>query len=109
MRNFFTVSLFVMALSACGNDNLDLFEGRHGIWTPRPMYFSHLPQGGDAYSQGVRDGCNSANSTVGSAMMRTNYEDIYLDVDRTIKDSDYNRGWSMGHNYCTYFNDVDPI
>lgn len=109
MRNLCTLLLLTTTLSACGNDKLDEFEGRAGTWTPKPMYFSYLPQGGDSYSQGVRDGCNSANSTIGQGMMRTNYKDIYLDVDRTIKDEDYNKGWSMGNNYCTYYNDSDPI
>jgi hypothetical protein len=109
MRNFFTLGLFLLVTTSCGTDKLEYYEGRHGMWTPKPMYFGYLPQGSDSYSQGVRDGCNSALSTITQGLQRSNYEDIYMDVNRNIAEDEYNKGWTNGHNYCTQYNDTDPI
>jgi hypothetical protein len=109
MKHFFTFLTLGFLLSACGNDRLDYFDGRHGMWTPKPMYFGDLPMGDDDYSQGFRDGCNSALGTMTQGFMRSSFDDVYMDVNRNIAKDEYNKGWNQGHNYCTQFSDTDPI
>ena len=68
-----------------------------------------LPQGDDPYSQGFRDGCNTAIAIVGVGPMTSFYDSIYYDFDRLLDDSMYYRGKKMGFDYCTYYQDVDPL
>ena len=107
--NIFVIFFSVIFLSSCWKNDLKEYYGREGSWTIRPAHMGEMPQGNDSYSQGVRDGCNTAISVVGSGPMTTQYEDTYYDFDKSIKDPEYYKGRTVGFNYCTYFQDPDPI
>lgn len=79
------------------------------MFTMRPAHLGKMPQGDDSYSQGVRDGCNTAISVVGAGPMQSGYEDTYYDFDKTISDPEYYKGRTVGFNYCTYYQDPDPM
>jgi hypothetical protein len=108
VNKILTYSLFLMLLTSCELD-LKKYYGREGMFTPRPDQLEKMPQGNDPYSKGVRDGCNTAMSVVGTGPMAGMYEDSYYDFEKTLKDSDYYRGRTTGFNYCTYYQDVDPF
>jgi len=97
-----------MVLSSCTND-LKQYYGRPGAMTMRPAHMGDMPNGDDSYSQGVRDGCNTAISVVGTGIMQTTYDQTYYDFDKSIKDPDYYKGRRLGFDYCTYYQDPDPI
>lgn len=104
----YTIAIVVLViLSACAQD-YSLTQGRHAFWTPEPLFMANLPDGDDSYSQGFRDGCNTAIGSTGSAMLRSAH-DIAFDVNRGIEDRDYYRGYRIGNNYCTYYVDSDPL
>lgn len=96
-------------LSSCQSNDLKEYYGREGDLTMRPAFMGKMPQGDDSYSQGVRDGCNTALAVVAVGPMATQYDESYIDFDKTLSDSDYYKGKNLGYNYCGYFTDVDPI
>lgn len=100
-----------MLLTACKMPRVDLAEhyGIHSVWTPRPSYLGQLPNDDSDYSQGIRDGCNTAISVVGSGVPGQFYDDTYFDIDKSVNNQDYYRGRVTGFNYCTYFIDPDPF
>ncbi len=100
------VSLLV--LTSCENDLKENF-GRHGPLTPGPFFMKGIPQGDDDYSQGFRDGCNTGHGIIGTGMMSATYDDTYYDIDKSIENNDYYKGRTIGFNYCTYYNDVNPL
>lgn len=75
----------------------------------KPFLMGGLPADNSPYSVGFRDGCNSALATVSIGYVKTSREQIYLDYNRKITDQQYHKGWNTGHNYCTYYLDVDPL
>lgn len=108
-RNFYLV-FAVLFLSSCDTDNdLKEYYGRPGMFTLRPAHLGEMPNGDDSYSQGVRDGCNTAIAIVGTGPMADMYENTYYDTNKSIEDSDYYKGRTLGFNYCTYYQDPDPI
>ncbi|MDX1949934.1 MAG: hypothetical protein SFT90_05485 [Rickettsiales bacterium] len=74
-----------------------------------PMFMGELPADNSPYSVGFRDGCNSAIATIGIGNIKTSRDQIYIDANRKTTDEEYHKGWNLGHNYCTYYIDVDPI
>jgi len=92
-----------------GKTNFIDEDGRLGAFTPKPLLMGELPQGDDDYSQGFRDGCNTAISILGTGFQSTMFEDIYYDFDKILESSDYFKGKTIGFDYCTYFIDVDPL
>lgn len=111
MKNNFTkliVFSFAVIVSSCSND-LKEYYGREGMFTMRPAYMAKMPQGNDSYSQGMRDGCNTAIAAVGTGPMAAQYDDIYYDFDKSLNDSDYYKGRNTGFNYCTFYQDPDPF
>lgn len=113
MRIFCTKLLMVFlclaALTSCWKVDLKENFGREGMMTPRPHRMGQMPQGDDPYSQGVRDGCNTAIGVLGTGPITTMYDDIYYDFDKTVNDSDYYKGRTLGFNYCSYYQDPDPF
>jgi hypothetical protein len=103
----FFILLTSFLLTSCAGDVKEYY-GHWGTWTPKPLGMRNLPDGPDDYSQGFRDGCNSAISTIGETLLR-NYDEMQMDVERNIKYQKYNQGWTNGSNYCTYYIDPDPI
>ncbi len=77
------------------------------FWTPRPAFLQGLPTDDSSYSQGVRDGCTQAVGIGGEGLTRI-YGFAY-DVNRGIEDREYYRGYVIGQNHCTYFNNVEPL
>ncbi len=77
--------------------------------TATPAFIGKLPQGDDPYSQGVRDGCNTAISIVGSGFLDSSYDDIYYDFDKSVSNPDYYKGRTLGFNYCTQYLSFEPI
>ncbi len=106
--SYIALPAFVIALSSCNNDLKEYF-GRPGAFTLRPAYLGEMPQGDDSYSQGMRDGCNTSIAVVGVGPMASMYDESYVDYDRVMVDTDYHKGVTMGFNYCTYYQDVDPL
>ncbi len=108
--NIFAVISSVLIISSCSTKtDLKEYYGREGPWTMRPAHLGQMPQGNDSYSQGVRDGCNTAISVVGSGPMASMYDDTYYDFDKSISDADYYKGRTLGFNYCTFYEDPDPM
>ncbi len=95
-------------ISSCTND-LKEYYGREGDLTMRPSYMGDMPNGDDPYSQGVRDGCNTAIATIGTGPMAASYDPMYYDFDKSITDSEYYKGRTTGFNYCTFYQDPDPF
>ncbi len=75
----------------------------------RPLFMSDMPSDNSSYSQGLRDGCNTAIGTIGTGPMASSYDEFYYDVNRGITDQDYYKGRVTGYNYCTYYLDPDPL
>lgn len=75
----------------------------------RPMGLDNLPSDDSSYSQGLRDGCNTALGSNGVGPMSASYADMYMDVNRNVNDTDYYKGRTLGFNYCTYYTDPDPL
>jgi len=95
-------------LSACENDLKEYF-GRPGMLTMRPAGLDNLPDDDSSYSQGLRDGCNTALGTNAAGPMSATYADTYYDINRGITDQDYYKGRTTGFNYCTYYTDPEPL
>lgn len=106
MRFFALCLIFICA--SCKTD-LKEYYGRHGTFTPAPMYFEGMPEGDDEYSQGFRDGCNTAFRTVGTGLLSVMYDDTYYDFDKILDSDDYYKGMSLGMSYCTNHLDTDPF
>ena len=81
--------------------------GRHTTWTPTDIFMDNIPDGHDSYSQGFRDGCNTAYGNIGSGLLQSHA--VGLDPNRGIEDQEYYLGYRMGYNYCTYYLDPDPL
>lgn len=82
----------------------DPLQNTSGLLAPnRP--FIHMPKGEDAYSQGVRDGCQTYMGIMGSGTLRT--LDPKIDGYRMSKDPEYLRGYVDGGEYCTFALDWD--
>lgn len=107
-RNIIVNGLFLLALQACSND-LKEYHGRHGMFTPAPFAIGQIPQGDDDYSQGFRDGCNTAYGIMGTGMLSSSYDSNYYDYEKSITNNDYYKGRTIGFNYCTYYLDNDPL
>lgn len=110
-KKFLHISVLIacaMMVSSCASDLKEYF-GRHGPFTPAPFLIGDMPDGDDDYSQGFRDGCNTSHSIIGTALMSATYDDIYYDVEKSIKSDEYYKGRTIGHNYCNYYNDTNPI
>ncbi len=103
-----TLIFAMILLSSCINNDLKEYYGKESALTMRPAYLGEMPQGDDSYSKGVRDGCNTSIAVVGTGPMAEQYDDIYYDFDKT-NDQDYYRGRTLGFNYCTYYQDPDPL
>lgn len=114
IRNFFNrmtrllihLSMLFL-LSGCAGDLAEYF-GRHGMLTPEPAGLADMPQGDDDYSQGFRDGCNTAISITGSGFLST-YDPIFYDFDKSLSSPEYYRGRTVGKNYCMYYVDNNPL
>lgn len=106
---FFIAIICLVSTASCWKNDLTEYFGRHGMMTPAPYRLEGIPQGDDSYSQGFRDGCNTAMSVIGSGMLNSMYEDSYIDANRVVEDENYNQGKTLGFNYCTYHLDVDPL
>ncbi|HCR86161.1 MAG TPA: hypothetical protein DIV86_05730 [Alphaproteobacteria bacterium] len=108
LQNKLVLCLAIAALAGCTNDLKENF-GRPSIFTMRPAALSNLPNDDSSYSQGLRDGCNTALRVIGVGPMATSYDDSYYDINRGITDQDYYKGRTTGFNYCTYYQDPDPL
>jgi hypothetical protein len=108
MKLFIPIFVSIL-LSSCMKNDLEDYYGREGMFTMRPAFMGKMPQGDDSYSQGMRDGCNTAIALIGTGPMASSYEVSYQDVNRTTSDRDYSKGYDLGQNYCTYYQDVDPL
>lgn len=106
---FFVCFICLLGTTACWKNDLNEYFGREGMMTPRPYRLDGIPQGDDSYSQGFRDGCNTAMGVVGSGLLNSMYESSYIDANRVVSDEDYNQGKTLGFNYCTFHLDVDPL
>lgn len=106
--NISVLAFLALFLVSCGND-LKEYYGRHGALTPTPFFMGKLPDGDDNYSQGFRDGCNTALSTVGTGMLSATYDDNYYDYEKSLNNNDYYKGRTIGFNYCTYYQDPNPF
>jgi len=66
----------------------------------RQQYFDHTPSGNDSYSQGFKDGCQTATSAIGSGLARIKGPKI--DGYRLSSDPWYLRGFQDASTYCTF-------
>ena len=104
--HFLLCALLLGQLTACGGLFMDE-KGRWGLLTPRPHQLSNIPDGDDSFSQGFRDGCNTAVGIIGTGLLRS-HASTY-DVDRALEDDEYYKGYREGSTYCTYYMDTDPL
>ncbi|MET0155140.1 MAG: hypothetical protein ABW189_03425 [Rickettsiales bacterium] len=66
------------------------------------------PTGGDAFSRGWRDGCDTALAIVGSGTLRLVGDKTNASYARRLStDSAYEKGAEMGGNYCAHFLDYN--
>ena len=103
------LSLAVISISSCMKNDLKKYYGRPGTFTMQPPYMGQMPNGDDSYSQGMRDGCNTSVPILGAGPMASMYESSYYDPNRAVEDKDYAKGFDLGFNYCSYYQDVDPL
>jgi len=109
MKKYIFISILSLSfLASCSND-LKEYHGRHGTFTPAPFSIGQMPQGDDDYSQGFRDGCNTGHSIIGTGMMSSTYDATYYNTEKSVTSNDYYKGRNIGFNYCTYYNDVNPL
>ncbi len=103
------VTSFALFVTSCSYMQQDYFKskGRHSYFSGQPLFMANLPQGDDSYSQGVRDGCNTAVGQIGSGYLRS--FGMAYDPNRGLEDQDYYMGYRIGNNYCTYYLDPDPL
>lgn len=73
---------------------------------PAPMFMRNTPEDEDSFSQGFRDGCSSYLGFVGSGMLRL--RPFKYDVNRSLQDQLYARGFREGASYCLYYTDTRP-
>ncbi len=111
MKRIVVISLFIF-LQGCYDYPMeysydDGTKGKFTFSTSTPYGMRGLPDGDDSYSQGIRDGCHQALGTTGVGVLRSH--GFAYDPNKGIQDKDYYRGYLTGHNYCTFYQDPDPL
>jgi hypothetical protein len=109
MKKIVLTLMVLTMLPGCAvfRQDYGLDGGRNSFWDPSSLFMSNMPQGDDDYSQGFRDGCNTAMGNTGSGYLRSH--GFAYDVHRGLEDADYYRGYKIGNNYCTYYVNFSPL
>jgi hypothetical protein len=99
MKNFtLVVTLLMLLLTGCQAIQRNSFAG--GI-TPDPFLMRGMPQGGDSFSQGFRDGCYQFIGNSGYGAHRL-LPDASPAVDM-VNDPLYQTGYNHGDRYCSVY------
>jgi hypothetical protein len=86
----FSLAVLLLALTACQNSRLDITGTPHAPTEGPPEYIA-------GWKAGCQTGMTSYSSDFLRTRFRTNVEGYRME------DPNYNKGWELGHNYCTYY------
>lgn len=98
MRKITSLLLIIGNLALGGCSAID-----DGSLFPGPFFARNFPPPGpENYRTGMTDGCKTASSAAGNALLSVIYDRVYYDVNRALTDKVYYSAWQDGYNYCKY-------